>query len=280
MQAEAILRAVLERQGLIPAATRWAVLAGGRSNALWRVQGGGVDLVCKLYRPARGNALFPNEAEAEAVALQALAGTELAPPFLGKADSPLGVVILYGFVPGTHGEVAPQDVARALGRLHGLPQRPELRRTGSDPAEIAKMGRFFLEGNRESRLAEMLPEVPPLPPASSCLIHGDAVPANIIASDSGPVFIDWQCPALGDAAEDLAIYLSPAMQQIYGSGPLTEAQQAAFLAAYPDAETAARYRALAPLFHWRMAAYCDWKARRGEAEYARARDLEIAALEG
>ena len=37
--------------------------------------------------------------------------------------------------------------------------------------------------------------------------------------------IDWQCPALGDPAEDIACFLSPAMQVIYGAGPLDAARE-------------------------------------------------------
>jgi hypothetical protein len=42
----------------------------------------------------------------------------------------------------------------------------------------------------------------------------------------------------------------------------------------------ARYNALRPLFHWRMAAYCLWRAARGDIGYAQAAALEIAALRG
>ena len=91
--------------------------------------------------------------------------------------------------------------------------------------------------------------------------------------------IDWQCPRLGDPAEDLALFLSPAMQLLYRGAPLGLAEQDAFLAAYPDPQVTARLRALLPWFHWRMAAYCLWKAERGGAEDREAMALEIAALQ-
>jgi len=50
------------------------------------------------------------------------------------------------------------------------------------------------------------------------------------------------------------------------------------LAAYPDAAAVAHYRALQPLFAWRMAAYCQWRLEQGQADYARARDVELASL--
>ena len=52
------------------------------------------------------------------------------------------------------------------------------------------------------------------PVGHPCLIHGDTVPNNFIQSVDALVLIDWQCPALGDPVLDLAIFLSPAMQQI------------------------------------------------------------------
>jgi thiamine kinase-like enzyme len=108
------------------------------------------------------------------------------------------------------------------------------------------------------------------------VIHGDAVPGNILMSNQGVVLIDWQCPALGDPCEDIAAWLSPAMQWLYAGKPLTNAQADTFLNAFPS-ETAARYRTLAPLFHWRMAAHCQWKAQRGAADYHKALQLELAA---
>ena len=110
------------------------------------------------------------------------------------------------------------------------------------------------------------------------LVHGDPVPGNIVTGPGRAALIDWQCPALGDPAADLAIFASPAMQQVYRGAPLSEAESAAFLAAYPDEETVARYRALRPWYHWRMAAYCLFRAERGRAGYAAGLTLERAAL--
>jgi hypothetical protein len=52
----------------------------------------------------------------------------------------------------------------------------------------------------------------------------------------------------------------------------------AVLSAYPCPETVARTRALIPLYRWRIMAHCAWRAARGDADYARAFQIERAAL--
>lgn len=120
-----------------------------------------------------------------------------------------------------------------------------------------------------------------VPSGRRALLHGDPVPGNLILSPDGPVLIDWQCPATGDPTEDLAIFLSPAMQMFYRGRPLSADEAATFLGAYGDAATVARYRALAPWHHWRMAAYCLWRMARGGGDSraeAAAFDAELAAM--
>ena len=92
----------------------------------------------------------------------------------------------------------------------------------------------------------------------------------------GLTLIDWQCPASGDPTEDIATFLSPAMQRLYRGTILSEAEREAFLAAYPDPAIVARYRALKSVYRWRMAAHCLWKAERGASDYAGALRLEFA----
>ena len=105
------------------------------------------------------------------------------------------------------------------------------------------------------------------------------VPANIIKDPAGLTLIDWQCPTIGDAAEDLATFLSPAMQSLDGGQPLSENKQARFLDAYGNADADDLYGALKALFHWRMAVHCMWKAERGSLGNAEAMQLELAELE-
>ena len=100
----------------------------------------------------------------------------------------------------------------------------------------------------------------------------------MIAQKGGLKLIDWQCPAIGDPCEDIAVFLSPAMQIIYRGTALSTAERNAFLRAYPDEATIQRYRQLEPWYHWRMAAYCLWKEARGDKHAARAYAAEIDAL--
>ena len=122
--------------------------------------------------------------------------------------------------------------------------------------------------------------------ARRALIHTDAGTGNVIVGPDGPRLIDWQCPALGDPAEDLFAFLSPAFQVLYGHEPLTAAERAECLEAYGDREVLARLTALEPALAWRFAAYCAMRrvdlARAdpdGSARYARALALSLDQLE-
>ncbi len=251
------------------AALAWKPLSGGRSNHVWRVGG----LVIKMFDADAQSPLFPNDPAAEAQALQLCAPMGLAPTLRAQGAG----WIAYDHVPGAIWSEGTVPVARLLHRLHATPFAPDCFRTlpMSGPALIAAAVRIAAD------CAQRLPPPPdpgvPMPMTPS-LLHGDAVPGNIIVGARGLILIDWQCPALGDPIEDIAAFVSPAMQWLYRGAVLTKAETADFLAAYPDAGTVARYRAYAPILHWRMAAHCLWKSERGAADYARAAELELAAI--
>lgn len=251
---------------LQPRATPVEVLPGGRTNRVLRAGA----LALKLYDPAAGSPLFPNLPEAEASALALLAPAGLAPRL--RASGPGWMIC--DLVPGRPWSRDPAAAAATLARLHRHPVPQQGFRslpTGSaalaaDAARVAA----GLSG------LPPLPGVPPMAPLPAPrLVHGDAVAGNLIESAQGVVLIDWQCPGLGDPVDDLAAFLSPAMQRLYRGAPLDDAERAAFLAAYGDPGTVARYRRLAPLLHWRLAAHCLWRARRGDAGYAEAARLEL-----
>jgi thiamine kinase len=264
--APSLRRAVLAR---LPAlrAMPWSALSGGRSNRLWRVG----PVVIKSYDRAAASPLFPNDPVAEARALSNLGPQGLAPRLVAVGAGWLA----YGFVEGDVWNSDPAPVARHLFQLHRA-RRPLFR--------VAPMGSaaVLAAGQRIARhCAGPLPPAPPdpgvAPPPAPRLIHGDAVPGNVITGPDGVTLIDWQCPALGDPAEDLATFLSPAMQLLYRGNVLTHAEAEAFLAAYPDPQVIQRYRLLAPLYRWRIAAHCLWKSERGAADYGKALKLELAA---
>ncbi len=274
----------LEEQGVVPAGALWAPMEGGRTNRLWRVTSGDGDetVVVKLYSHAVPNPMFPNDPHAEARVLRHLDEQTVAPEFRAILDTPQGTCLIYRYLPGTPWRTDPAPVARLLRRLHALPVPPGLRPGADGAARIIEQTRHILthvpqeHANEHERL---IPQNMQPDPSDHCaLLHGDVVPGNLVMASDGPILIDWQCPAAGDPAEDLAIFLSPAMQQIYCGRPLNKAERAAFMAAYDDPETIARFRALAPWHHWRMGAYCLWRMSQGADEYAAGLALELAAL--
>jgi len=273
------------QQALIPAhvppGLAWQALRGGRSNAIWRVETA-PPLVCKLYRGAAASPLFPNEAGDEWLALDALRGTGLAPEPVAFVETEAGPCILYRHAAGA--PPGPGDAAEAgavLRRLHEMPP-PEALRLAPDSAEAWRAEGRAMAARLPAPLAAKLhahePPLPDLAPAGrAAFLHGDPVPGNMIAGGGTLTLIDWQCPAAGDPVTDLAIYLSPAMQMLYGVGPLTDTAARAFLRGYGDPATEARYRRAAPLLHWRIAAHCLLRAAEGAPGYAEAAEAELRA---
>lgn len=244
----------------------WRPVPGGRVNRLWRCGA----LMVKLHDPAGASPLFPNDPGAEARALADLAPLGLAPRLRARGAG----WIAYDQVPGRPWRRGPGAVAQALARVHGL-DGGAFRDLPSGSAAVLAQAAGILAQCRGA-----LPPAPPdpgvAPHPAPVLVHGDAVPGNaILRRDGQVVLIDWQCPGRGDPAEDLAIFLSPAMQRLYRGRPLSADEAAAFLAAYPCPDTVARLRTMWPVFRWRMAAHCLWKAQRGAPGYAEALALEL-----
>jgi hypothetical protein len=284
LAAEAMRRALA--LGWAGPGARWQLLSGGRTNLVWRVRPApgpaGGDLAVKLYLPAAATPLFPNDGRAEYRVLRHLSGSGLAPEALDHAAWPGGEMLLYRHVEGAAGGAAPQVVAGLLGRLHRRAPPPGLRRLPSGSAALLRAGEAMLAEcppRAAARLHALRPRAEVAPQPRAVLLHGDPVAANVVGSGAAACLIDWQCPAAGEPCEDLAVALSPAMQRLYGAGPDGRLAAARLLAAYPDPAAVDRYRRLAAHFHWRMAAYCLWRAScRGDAAYAAALEDEIAAL--
>lgn len=243
------------------AAADWHPLAGGRTNRLWRVG----RFTVKRFDAAAASPLFPNDAGAEARALTLFAPLGLAPRLRAQGADWL----IYDHAEGRPWAGDPAPVARALHRLHGA-QVPQ----GSFRAAPNGSAAVLADARRIHALPDAPPdpECPPVPPVP---IHADAVAGNIIDTSAGPLFIDWQCPAMGDPAEDICTLLSPAMTWLYTGKPLDPAWGEALLRAYPDAQTVARAQAMLPVYRWRIAAHCAWKAARGDSDYAAALKLEL-----
>lgn len=271
----------LERLGVLPKNAAWHSLAGGRTNSLWSIAFSHQRLVCKLFRKNGHNPLFPNEIEDEAKALILLSGSGLAPQFIARVETVHGPCLLYQYVEGRVWRQAVTPVAGLLAALHTRPERPDVRKLASGSDALVAQGRAILDlccGDeaKQMRMCQPCGDIGPV--KSPVLVHGDVVPNNVLITDQGPMLIDWQCPAIADPCEDIATFLSPAMQALYGSAPLPMAEVDEFLQAYGTAEITDRYRQLAPFFHWRMAAYCLWKTQNGAPDYQAAIGLELAAL--
>lgn len=254
-------------------------LLGGRSNRVWRAG----DLVVKLYLNRADNPLFANDPGREVSALQALSGTGMVPTLASSGQFEGHDWLAYGHITGAPWQSDTPHVAQLLGRLHDQPVMPGLPpgRNGSKELETQSESILARCPGDEPLLAELralrpIGQVPPT--AQLALIHGDPVPGNLLAHDGTLTLIDWQCPQQGDPAEDLALFLSPAMQFLYRGTVLESDEIRGFLAAYPDPRIVGRYLALKPWYHWRMAAYCLWRSLGGAPLDRSALELERQAL--
>lgn len=258
-------------------------LMGGRTNSVWKIDAVPRTLVLKLYsqNTGAGTILFPNDANAEISCLAALEGTGLAPELVAADTSQNAGWICYKHITGSMWDNKTSLVASSLRVLHDQPGFAGLREIGQGPEALTEQAVFLLEDCASEQAHAMLSSVPE-PPAVDAIdpvfLHGDPVPGNILVTKTGIRFIDWQCPAWGDPTDDIAIFLSPAMQYLYRGRTLTQTDEAEFLSAYDRPTLAMRYMRLKPLYHWRMAAYCLWKAERGHSEYRAAFDFEMRAL--
>ncbi len=280
--AEAALRAELSEGGIIEPKARWRSLAGGRTNLIWRIGEGATSVVCKLYLDSGGSLLFPNDADAECQALVALSGTGLAPELVESRKTSLGRCLIYKHVDGEVFSGRIECVAEVLRRLHSRPLPPKIRRIQQGATAIREQTMRILKScssQKAKALKSLCPRAEDLHLNDAVFLHCDAVPANIIDGPAGLTLIDWQCPAVGDPTEDLAIFLSPAMQQLYRGEQLSAKMVENFLEAYGNHAVTRSYLDLKPLYHWRMAAHCLWKSERGAADYSAAIQLELEQLE-
>ena len=275
---EPALHRFLVDDGLIPCNAVWHPQTGGRTNKVWRLTGD-QDLICKLYVDASANPLYANTPAAEYACLQALAGTGVAPDVYGFVETPLGAVLLYHYIDGRVWDGDTVAVADLITRVHHLTPPTDLRVLSGSSANVTTQGLDILDKVKTKSsddLRNMTPVID-VNEVAPVLIHTDVVAGNLIFGADGLRLIDWQCPALGDPVVDVAMFLSPAMHVIYGAGPLLNAERDGFLAAI-DADVSTRYAQIGALYHWRMAAYCLWRADQGVNGYADAALAEIAIL--
>lgn len=301
------VRLVVERTNCAAASIVCKPLAGGYLNQVFRLVGPFGDWVVKRFKLSSELTLFPNLARAEMRALSILGPLGISPRLIDFVDDPdHGLILIYAFHdgatwpgPSSIGRPSPgasspslsagdaetpslAAVAALLKRQHQLTV-DGFRDVPVTPVDILEQGdQFLVQVERPQELRRLRPTPVNCPVLlRRSLLHTDVGPGNLIMGPQGLRLIDWQCPALGDAAEDLCAFLSPAFQILYGRQPLTAAQRAAFLFAYDDRRAAERLQLLEPFYHWRMAAYCGMRQQQyavGRPEAAAAYAKALAAL--
>lgn len=275
------VKQLLFDEGIIQKTDRFAALSGGRTNHVWQISGS-IDLICKLYSKSTQNPLYENSPASEYACLQQFTGCSIAPNPRAFFETDIGELLVYDYLEGATWRSGVSELAQMLALVHAAPMPEGLRElpSGIEELTIQTINILAAVDERDAEIIQWyLPEIKTSYVPKRCLVHTDVVPANIIKTDQGLRLIDWQCPGVGDPIEDLAMFLSPAMHHIYRGKLLSATEEKDFLLAYPDANVRQGYLELAPMYHWRMAAYCAWKEARGAHEYADAKLLEIAALQ-
>lgn len=254
----------------------WNRLGGGRTNRCWRGDTGTDSIVVKLFSAAKDNPLFPNDPGQEASVLRELAGQGLAPELLAEFETPLGHCIAYRHVDGDLWASGTNEVGQAMRKLHNTPPVPGLRMAETLPAALEQQALSMSDRARD--VLPLLPRKPGPVAAQPVFLHGDIVAGNLIRTSTGLTLIDWQAPGVGDACHDIAVFLSPAMMQLYRGAALSAQEIDAFFEGYGSDSIRQRYHLLAPWLHLRLYAYCHWKAGQGHSDYVRAAQAELNAL--
>ncbi len=254
---------LLRAEGLLQprGAPRMSPFAGGYWNQVWRLQDVLRDWVVKVFDHRAERRLFPILPDSEARAMKVLSGLDLAPDpvaYLPRAGE-RPAVLVYGFHEGEAWQSGAARVARLLKRQHGL-SLDGFRPLATDPAAILAQGDWLIRDLEDdalvARLGAMRPDPILLPAPRRAFVHTDAGPGNLIEGPRGLRLIDWQCPGMGDPAEDLFSFLSPCFQILFQHAPLDDGERRDFLAAYDDAEVARRLQIMGPFYAYRMLAYC------------------------
>lgn len=243
-------------------------LPGGYRNEVWKVRAGRGWLIEKRYveDPGEPNPMYPSLVDHEAIALAELGPRGLAPELVDRTDGSL----TYRFVPGTTWRRGVSEVAVLLHAVHTGSVPGGLRVLPLSAAQARDHGDVMLAA-LPSAAAEQLVDVRPAVVSAQAaprrsLVHTDCGPGNIVRSRRGLVLIDWQCPGVGDPVEDLACFLSPAMMILYDQRPHAPRTVERFLATYDELPIGRavvnRYRRDAPSWHYRIGAYCAWRAER------------------
>ena len=280
----------LAKAGLInPVIADVRPLAGGYWNQVFRVVSGEQDLVVKHFGGSSvKSTLFPVLPDDEARALHVLAKHGIAPEPVEffSADVGRGPVLVYRFFPGEMWDGDVVDAAALLKLLHNI-DTDGFRVMPASPQDILDDAERLPSPPDDDKAWQRIVSLRPTvtsnePPTQRVLVHGDFSAGNMIAGPEGIRCIDWQCPGMGDAAEDLWSFLSPAFQILYDRQPFGDGSIKRFRQAYGEADVLARLDYLAPYFSYRFAHYCCFRTHQladvdavGSERYRRATAAEI-----
>jgi thiamine kinase len=272
------LQNYLVMRGVMSNQTIWHAQTGGRTNLVWRLVGE-KDLICKLYVETKTNPLFNNTPDAEYACLLLLNGSGIAPKPYKYLKTPFGQVLVYNYIKGQTWSHDVDSVSELLNRIRKHQHPKGLRILSALPSDIKQTGLEIinkLNSYHKDKVIKICPDVL-ISDIEPVLLHTDVVPGNLIFGDKGLRLIDWQCPAIGDPIVDIMMFLSPGMHEIYGPGKLSMKDYETFLMNLTP-KLRSRYNIIGPLYHWRLAAYCFWKAEQGFIEYENAALAEIDLL--
>lgn len=253
-------------------------LKGGYWNEVFRVQSEQFDWVLKRFHKEDARArLYPVLPDSEALALRTLTGTGVAPHFVRYFPETHSeqAVLIYEFASGDTWQGNINAVAELMKRYHALNlQENTFRTLAVSPKGILEQADALLASCKSnalsSRLIALRPHLQSVPPlAKRSLVHTDAWIGNFIGNENHLVLIDWQCPGMGDPAEDVWTFLYSGYEQLMGLAVYTETQRRQFLETYNDNTMLERLRLLSPFFAYRVAAHC----------VSRIQDLELSNSE-
>ena len=272
------LQNYLLMQGVLSNQTVWHAQTGGRTNKVWRLIGE-KDLICKLYLETKlTHSLITLQKLSINVCFGLMVQVLRQSP-INILKTPFGEVLLYNYIKGHTWSHDVETVSELLTRIRKHKYPKGLRILSNLPSDIKQTGFEIinrLNDYHKNQLMNICPDVS-ISDIEPVLLHTDVVPGNLILGDEGLRLIDWQCPAIGDPIVDIMMFLSPGMHEIYGSGKLSMKDHETFLMNLTP-KLRSRYNILGPLYHWRLAAYCFWKAEQGFIEYEKAALAEIDLL--
>jgi aminoglycoside phosphotransferase (APT) family kinase protein len=188
-------------------------------------------------------------------------GLRLAPePVAFLPEAPL---LVYEFFVG---DVWREDVAgvgRLLHRLHDVPVTVDsgFRLLPVNTAAILQQGDQILAQAKNDTLVQQLcaarPDVRPHPSSPRLsLVHTDTWVGNFIQNGRHIRLIDWQCPGLGDAAEDVWTFLYSGYEMLLDRPRFDDSVAAEFWQGYGETAVRDRLHIWAPFYAYRVAAHC------------------------